>query len=186
MVAGTMARILGRRGHRVLALDSDLMPGLALSLGADPGTAPTLAEAAERSESGRWRLRKGIGPVRAVRRHSTPAPDGVRLLEAGKLTADGLEPIMGSLNAFYAIVHRLRRADAFSDWAVVGDLPAGPRQTAFDWAPYADTFVVLAEPSWKSALTSRRVGLGESRPARGTQGVAVKRGLGFGAPGTGV
>ena len=49
----------------------------------------------------------------------------------------------------------------------MGDLPAGPRQTAFDWAPYAETFVVLAEPSWKSALTARRV----ARIARSRGGV---------------
>ena len=33
VIAGTLARILARRGHRVLALDVDTLPGLALSLG---------------------------------------------------------------------------------------------------------------------------------------------------------
>src|SRR5712691_9573409 len=101
VIAGTMARELASRGRRVLALDSDLMPGLALSLGADAPAEPPLNAAAERGEDGRWRLRKGIGPVRAVQRYSTPAPDGIRLLQCGKVTAAGLGPINGAINAFY-------------------------------------------------------------------------------------
>jgi MinD-like ATPase involved in chromosome partitioning or flagellar assembly len=159
VVAGTAARLLARRGHTVLALDSDLMPGLAVSLGlggAADAPAP-LADAAERGEDGRWRLKKGVGPVRAVSRYAAAAPDGVKLLQSGKLPPEGTGAIMGSLQAYYKVIHRLPRAPTFADWAVVGDLPAGPRQSAFDWAPFAETFVILAEPTWQSALTARRV-----------------------------
>ena len=157
VVAGTLARVLARRGHRVLALDSDLMPGLALSLGADAPADPPLNAAAERDAEGRWRLRKGIGPVRAVARYATDAPDGVRLLQAGKWGKDGLAPIMASVQAYYRVVHRLEAARSLDSWTIVADLPAGPRQTAFDWAPHADSYVVVVEPTWKSALTARRI-----------------------------
>lgn len=157
VIAGTLARLLARRGHRVLALDSDLMPGLALSLGAEQPVEPPLAAAAEQGDDGRWRFKPGIGAVRAVRRFSIPAPEGVLLLQCGKVGPDGLRAIMPALQAFYAVIHRLPKARAFDEWAVVGDLSAGPRQTAFDWAPYARTFVVVVEPSWKSILTARRV-----------------------------
>jgi len=157
VIAGTIARLLARRGRRVLALDSDLMPGLALSLGADAPADPPLNDAAERPEGGRWRLKKGIGPVRAVQRYSTAAPDGIRLLQVGKLGGEGLPPIMPSVQAFYQVIHRLSGAAAFRNWTIVGDLPAGPRQTAFDWAPYAQSYLVVVEPTWKSALTARRV-----------------------------
>ena len=169
MIAGTLARTLARRGHTVLALDSDLMPGLALSLGAAPPPAPPLLDAAEKNEEGRWRLKKGIGPVRAVRLYSTPAPDGVRLLQCGKLGRDGLPAIMGAVQAYYKLIHRLREAQTLRAWTVVGDLPAGPRQTAFDWAPYADTLVLVVEPTWKSALTARRI----ARIARSRKDVTV-------------
>ncbi len=158
VIAGTMARVLARGGSRVLALDSDLLPGLSFSLGAgiDPPQ-PPLGEAAEKDENGRWRLKKGIGPVRAVQRYATEAPDGIRLLQAGKIPQAGLEPIMGSVNAYYRVIHRLPRAQAFKDWALVGDLPAGPRHVAFGWAPYADTFVAVVQPTSQSALAARRV-----------------------------
>jgi CO dehydrogenase nickel-insertion accessory protein CooC1 len=95
--------------------------------------------------------------VRAVRRYATAAPDDVLLLQSGKTTTEGMAPVMGSVNVFYDVVHRLRRAPHFHDWTIVGDLSAGPRQSAFDWAPYADTFLLLVEPTWKSALTARRI-----------------------------
>lgn len=170
VLAGTMARLLARRGERVLALDSDLMPGLALSLGAEASGDPPLNDAAERPEGARWRLKKGIGPVRAVQRYSVDAPDEIRLLQVGKLGAEGLPPIVASIQAFYLVIHGLRDARAFHDWTIVGDLPAGPRQTAFDWAPYADTYLVVVEPSWKSALTARRV----ARIARSRGGVEAR------------
>jgi len=157
VVAGTMARFFARGGERVLALDSDLMPGLALSLGADVPDEPPLNAAAERPEGQRWRLKKGVGAVRAVQRYSVRAPDGVRLLQVGKLGPEGLPPIVASVQAFYLVIHRLPRTEFFREWTIVGDLPAGPRQTAFDWAPYARTFVLIVEASWKSALTARRI-----------------------------
>ena len=76
---------------------------------------------------------------------------------------------MASVQAFYQVVHRLRRAKTFADWAIVGDLPAGPRQAAFDWAPYANVFLVLVEPTCKSILTARRI----ARIARSRTDVAA-------------
>lgn len=157
LVAGTLARVLARRGSRVLTLDSDLMPGLSLSIGLGLDSSAMLSEAVEKNEQGRWRLRRGIGPVTAVRRYAAAAPDGVLHLQAGKFGAEGMPAIIGSINGFYQVVHRLRRARTFDDWTVIGDLPAGPRQVAYRWAPYATTFLIMVEPSWKSALTARRI-----------------------------
>ena len=157
VISATVARLLARRGRDVLALDSDMMPGLSISLGADVPAIPPLGAAAERDAEGRWRLRKGIGPVRAVRQYATEAPDGVRLLQAGKSGPEGLAPVMGAINAFNAIIHRIREAESLRDWAIVGDLSAGPRQTAFDWAPYADRVLLVVEPTWQSMLTARRI-----------------------------
>jgi CO dehydrogenase maturation factor len=157
VLAGTLARVLARRGRPVLALDSDLMPGLALSLGADPPEEPPLQEAAERDAESRWRLRPGIGPARAVARFSTPAPDGVRLLQCGKSGPAGLEPIMPALQAYYRVVHGLRRRKRLRALTLVGDLHAGPRQAAFDWAPYADLVLVVTTPSQASIGTARRI-----------------------------
>jgi len=157
MIAGTLARVLARRGHRVLALDSDPLPGLSFSLGADAPAEPPLMAAAERDEKRRWHLVKGVGAVRAVQRYATDAPDGIRLLQIGKVSREGMSPFMAANQAFWIIIRRLDRAATFRDWVILGDLPAGPRQTAFGWAPYAKHFLLVVEPTWQSMLTARRI-----------------------------
>lgn len=157
VVAATLARLLARRGHRVLALDSDTLPGLSISLGAQVPEDALLNAAAERNEKGRWRLVKGVGAARAVQRYASDAPDGVRLLQLGKTDKRGLAPNRASHNAFYQVVHRLDEVRSLDDWVILGDLPAGPRQTAFDWAPYARHFLLVVEPTWQGMLTARRI-----------------------------
>jgi len=158
VIAGTTARLLARDGKRVLALDSDLLPGLSISLGSGPDPVdPPLNQAAEKGENGRWRLRQGVNVVGAVKRYTTEAPDGVRLMQIGKSGKEGIQPIMGSINAYYKMVHRLKDAKTFRDWELVADLPAGPRQVAFDYAPFAETYLVVVQPGSQSALTARRV-----------------------------
>lgn len=156
-ITGTLARFLAQSGERVVILDSDPMPGVALSLGMGPVSDDMLAEAVEKGDDDRWRLKKGIGPARAILRYSREGPDGVRLLQYGKSSEEGLGPIMGSLNGFTRVVHRLATDDVLEGWTILGDLPAGPRQTAFNWAPYATRYLVVAEPTWQSVMTARRV-----------------------------
>ena len=167
VLAGTLARELARRGHPVLAIDSDPMPGLAHSLGVPEPEAPVLVQAAEKPEKGPWRLRTGIGPATVVRRFTTPAPDGVRLLQLGKADTDGLDP--ASVTAFLQAVRRLHEARSLHRWAIVGDLPAGPRHLAAGFTPYAGLYVVVVEPTSQSAMTGRRV----ARLARGPLGADV-------------
>jgi MinD-like ATPase involved in chromosome partitioning or flagellar assembly len=96
-------------------------------------------------------------------------PDGVRLLQFGKTNAQGLKDVMGSINGFYQVVHRLARDGTLSEWTIVGDLPAGPRQAAYNWVPYANRLVLIVEPTWQSILTARRL----TRIARARSGVEV-------------
>lgn len=157
LIAATLARVLARSGRKVLALDSDVLPGLSISLGAQvPASAP-IGAAVERDEHNHWRFVPGVGPVRAIQRYATDAPDGVRLLQLAKLTRAGLQPNMAANNAFYMTIHRLRGTATFRDWVIIGDLPAGPRQIAFDWAPYAERLLLIVEPTWQSLLTARRI-----------------------------
>ncbi len=80
-IAGTMARVLARHGRRVLAIDGDPNPTLALTLGVSPERTlqmPALPpDLMERTEEG-LRLTKTLEEV--CRLHSLEGPDGVRLL----------------------------------------------------------------------------------------------------------
>ena len=80
-ISGTMARLLARAGHRVLAIDGDSNPNLALTLGIPLeriDELPTLPrDLLHRSESG-VELTKTVEEICAT--HSITAPDGVTLL----------------------------------------------------------------------------------------------------------
>jgi CO dehydrogenase maturation factor len=157
-ISGTMARLVGRSGEPVLVIDSDHLPGLTLSLGSGPEPAvPPLLAAAEQDEKGQWGWCEGINAARAAQLFATDAPDGVRLLQRGKVGAEGSRPITGASRAMWEVVHGLVDAPEFADWTLIGDLPAGPEQVAHDWAPYAEQYVVVVQPTVQSALTARRV-----------------------------
>jgi CO dehydrogenase maturation factor len=80
-ISGTMARLLARDGHSVLAIDGDSNPNLALTLGIPVeriNDLPTLPrDLLKRTESGA-ELTKTLEEVCAS--HSLEGPDGVTLL----------------------------------------------------------------------------------------------------------
>jgi CO dehydrogenase maturation factor len=155
-VAGTFVRLLARRGHDVLAIDSDPMPGLAFSIGVertDEGIPDdAVVERAEGEPGPRFRLREGLDAAAAVEQHAAIGPDGVRFLQFGKLTGH-VGQLMRSQFAFRQILEELP-ADR---WSVVGDLPGGTRQPFTGWADFAHTVLVVAEPTAKSVLAAKRL-----------------------------
>jgi CO dehydrogenase nickel-insertion accessory protein CooC1 len=90
-------------------------------------------------------------------------------MQLGKADTDGLSSVQGSVNAFLQVVRRLHEAKSLYPWAIVGDLPAGPRHLAAGFSPYASLYVVVVEPTSQSAMTGRRV----ARLARGPLGADV-------------
>ncbi|CAN5501143.1 carbon monoxide dehydrogenase accessory protein CooC [soil metagenome] len=167
-IAGTFARVLARAGHDVLAIDSDPMPGLAFSLGVESSDAAIPDDAVDQrpeGEEGPWyRLRAGLSASAAVECYATLGPDGVRFLQFGKLRG-GVASIARSQHAFRQIVAELPP----DRWSLVGDLPGGTRQPFFGWADFADTVLVVTEPTIKSIFAARRLArlaLTEDGPGR--------------------
>ncbi len=155
-IAGTFARILARRGTPVLAVDSDPLPGLAFSLGLESDEAPIPDDAVverQQGESGpRFRLRPDLDVEDAVERYAVTGPDGVRFLQFGKVKG-GSPQLFRSQMAFLQIVRGLP-ADR---WNVVGDLPGGTRQAFTGWGNFAQTVLIVVEPTAHSALSGRRL-----------------------------
>lgn len=156
VIAGTAARLLGRAGHNVLAVDSDPMPGLAYSIGVEMTDAgipdDAVEETPENQEGPRYRLRAGLDATSAVERYAAFGPDGVRVLQFGKLHGHAGELLRSQL-AFRQILRELPE----DGWTLVGDLPGGTRQPFFGWAGYASTVLVVVEPTAKSVLSARRL-----------------------------
>lgn len=94
-IAGTMSRLLARRGRSVLAIDGDSNPNLALALGVEPSDAtafgglPSGLVRVEEDDLGNRRLVL-IEPVsELLDRYGVDAPDGIRLMVASKIDHAG-------------------------------------------------------------------------------------------------
>jgi CO dehydrogenase maturation factor len=157
-ISGTFARALARRGAAVLAVDSDPLPGLAWSLGLEIEDTPPIPDDAvverQEGESGpRFRLRPDLDPAEAVELYSVAAPDGVRFLQFGKIRAGHVQQLFRAQLAFLQIVRELPS----DKWNIVGDLPGGTRQAFTGWGNFAETVLIVAEPTAKSLLSARRL-----------------------------
>ncbi len=155
-IAGTFCRLLGARGERVLALDSDPMPGMAVALGV-PSVDTGLPDDAvmEREVDGhtRYVLRDGLTATELVDRYAVRAADGVRFVQLGKARG----PQWRNSRPHVAFQGLLDGLDHSELGHIVGDLPAGTRQAFSGWGRYASTVVVVAEPTAASVLTARRL-----------------------------
>ncbi len=177
-IAGTFARLLAREDAPVLVLDSDPMPGLAFTLGVDASDLGVPDEAVEDGPEGgpRFRLRDGLTPGELIERYAAQAPDGVRLLQLGKLrgrVSEIARPQFAYQQVLDARVGTGATATPASvgggapagvddgglgRWNLVGDLPGGTRQPFFGWGRFAETYLVVVEPTAKSLLAARRLG----------------------------
>ncbi len=154
-ISATLARLLARRGHRVLAADLDTNPGLAYSLGVPPAAGGLPSEAVEPHPGAPygWRLRSDLVPVEAVEHLAVPAPDGVRFLSVGKI--EGLEK-QGPKRSV-AAMRELLLGFGDPEWHVIGDLEAGPTTPFEGYHDFADRVLVVVGPAWVSAMTARRL-----------------------------
>lgn len=182
-IAGIFCRLLAQQSEQdVVAIDSDPMPGLAVSLGIPSSDTALPEELIEEVEGGgegggasgaTYRLRPGIDVLDAMSRCAGAAPDGVRLLQFGKLRGH-VRALAASQRVFTVLVRELVDTDAH----LVGDLPGGTRQPFFGWGDFADTLVVVAEPTPASMLSARRLARVGRRASDGEQRiVAVANGV---------
>lgn len=146
-ICATMARLLARADHRVVAIDGDTNPNLGPALGMDPSDPkpdflPT-SLVARRFDGPR--LTESVSDVLAG--HAAETPDGVRLLRMGVPEhADE-----GCLCSAHATVSALM-ADLEADGRhlVLLDLEASPEHLSRGTARNADVLLLVAEPYFRS------------------------------------
>jgi CO dehydrogenase maturation factor len=155
-LAATFSRVLARRGRQVVAIDCDPMPGLSYGLGlpvCDVGIPPeAVIDQPDGPIDGRFGFIDRLDSVGAVERYAPRGADGVRLLSYGKLR--GHAPTQFRCQAAFRHIAGALPVDRFD---LVGDLPAGTRQAFFGWARFADTVIVVTDPSMKAIHTARRL-----------------------------
>ena len=154
VIAGTLARLLGRESEGVLAVDLDPNPGLAFSLGIPLTSAGLPDEAVEEAEGVAYgrRLRSGLTAEEAVDRFAVVGPDRVHFLQIGKMDRPD-HTVARSVVAVRAILGGFRRPG----WHVVADFEAGPTTPFEGYTDFADTALLVAEPSAGSRAAAVRV-----------------------------
>jgi CO dehydrogenase maturation factor len=170
-IAGTVVRALAADGQRVLAIDSDPMPGLAWTIGLTPTDEGFPDEVTEEGppHGPRWQLRHDLTPEDAVERYATVGPDGIHFIQFGKLRGH-----VGGLQRSQHAFNQIAKGITDDRWHLVGDLPAGTRQAFFGWASYADLLLVVVEPTVKSVISARRLAR-MADPAGRREGAHVPR-----------
>ncbi len=94
-LAGTLARVLGRRGQGVLAIDADTNPNLAITLGIAREAAAQIQTVPqevmeERVDANGKKFRTLAIPYQdVIRRYGVPAADNTTLLLMGRVTHGG-------------------------------------------------------------------------------------------------
>jgi CO dehydrogenase maturation factor len=154
-ISGTMARLLARSGHKVLAIDGDSNPNLALTLGIPAeqmSHMPVLpTNLLRRTEAGPM-LTATLEDIKAS--HSVTGPDGVELL----VMAHPQHADTGCLCSMHATVRRIIEAASDDDRDVcILDTEASPEHLSRGTASYADVMLAVVEPYFKSLETGRRM-----------------------------
>ena len=154
-IAGTLARVLARRGRRVLALDLDPNPGLAWTLGIpqhDTALGDVIAEhAGGGAPPNAWHLLPDVEIQSAVQRFSVSAPDGVTYLSPGKIFGPDF---LDDASAF-GVRELVRGLSA--DWDVVADIDAATAVSCGRHLQFAQHLYLVSTPQPAAALTVERL-----------------------------
>lgn len=142
-----------RRDKRVLAIDTDSSPNLAINLGVDQATADRAPLVPRSLVMGAGH--SGMTPAQLIEDYGIPTPAGVTLLHAMRVDQAG----SGCTCSNHASVRSLLAAalEDEADLALV-DMEAGLEHLSRSGGTlaYADMLLIVMEPTHKSILTAAR------------------------------
>jgi CO dehydrogenase maturation factor len=153
-VAGTLARLLARRRHTVVAVDCDPAPSLGVTLGLPPQVVeaqPAILNGL--AAAGHTHHHPRPDPEELLARFGVPAPDGVTVVATGRVERlPGTCTCCGSHSATRSFFGELPDTDRL----VVADLEAGLNDLMWAHPKPADTVVVVADPGAAAVEIARR------------------------------
>ena len=162
LVAGALAYFLTEKGFKVLAIDADSSPNLALTLGVSSEQALKIVPISENQEliraktgtpyPGVYRLSFTVDDV--VRDFAVKSPFNINLLVMGTIRAAG-EGCTCTANALVRSL--LRHLIVERDEAVVMDMEAGVEHMGRGTAKHVDTMLIITDSSLKSMETAKKV-----------------------------
>ncbi|MBI4672602.1 MAG: AAA family ATPase [Chloroflexi bacterium] len=157
-ITGILARTFARDGYKVLAIDADPNPNMALAMGVSQERAAELPVIPrdmahwEEDDNGQpfVKLQQPLAQIAAD--YGVAAPDGIRLLVTGQITAAGV----GCMCQPHTIARGLMAN--VGDWAdfILTDMEAGLEHLSRGTTEHADVMLVVVEPYFRSLDTGAR------------------------------
>ncbi len=154
--SSTLARTLARRGRRVIVIDGDSNPNVAVALGVSREKAEQLQALptglVSRRLNGETALNESVGTI--IERHGIEAPDNVAVL----LMAMPEHADEGCLCSAHATVSGLLSdIGSSSDAVALLDLEASPEHLSRGTTRHVDVLYLVVEPYYRSYETARRM-----------------------------
>jgi len=162
LVAGVLATFLAEKGFKVLAIDADPSPNLALTLGISPDEAKKIIPISENTQliesktktsyPGVYRLSFSVDDI--VKDFSVKSLYGVNLLVMGTVRSAGT----GCLCPANAVVRALlQHLYVERDEAVVMDMEAGVEHLGRGTAKHVDAMLAVTDSSFKAMETAKKI-----------------------------
>ncbi len=153
-IAGTLARILANCGNKVLAIDGDPNPNLALTLGMTRNDAdninyipPSIMEM-KKDSSGNSKLKMAISEQELIGTYAATAPDNIDLIVMGK-PKDGSAGSGCMCASHRAVRGVITEMSGYGEFTVT-DMEAGLEHLKRGTAANVDTMLVVCEPYYRS------------------------------------
>jgi len=162
LVAGVLAAFFTEKGFKVLAIDADPSPNLALTLGISSDEAKKIVPISENTQliesktkteyPGVYRLSFSVDDI--VKDFSVKSPVGVNLLVMGTVRSAGT----GCLCPANAVVRALlQHLCVERDEAVVIDMEAGVEHLGRGTAKHVDAMLAVTDPNFKAMEAAKKI-----------------------------
>ena len=162
LVSGTLAGYFAKKGFKVMAIDADSSPNLALTLGIPVEDANKIVPISENTEllesktrtdyPGVYKLHFTVDDI--VEKNGMKSPYGVNLLVMGTIKSAGGGCACGANSVIREL---LRHLIVERDEIVVVDLEAGVEHMGRGTASHVDIMLIVADSSRKSLEIAKKI-----------------------------
>ena len=158
-ISGTLCRLLGRMGKKVLAIDGDPNPNLSRVLGVSgdepepPSLSTDILERIE-DEDGTKKIIVKLPMNEVLDTYGQKAPDNVTLLMVGKPEVAGSGCMCGTHTCVREVIHSAMSDN--NDHVTVLDMEASMEHMKRGTAKYVDMMLTVVEPYYRSLEAANR------------------------------
>jgi len=162
LIAGVLAEFFANKGFKVLAIDADPAPNLALTLGISADEASKIVPISENTSLIESKTQTGVPGVLnlsftvedIIEQFSVKTPFNVNLLVMGTVRSAGGGCMCPANTVIRALLHHLmvKRKEV-----VVTDMEAGVEHMGRGTAKHVDTMLIVTDSSMKSMETARKL-----------------------------